>query len=252
MGGSTRYLFICGCPRSGTTAMWSLLTAAPDIVLGLERYGTRMFASTGGLSPDLFQAERFFDVRPGDTFYNDLDAFHPYYRAARTRFADAAAVGDKLPKLYMRFQALATAFPQSTVVFMLRNIYDVASSYKKRAADPEDATWRRGQGVSAAIDDWTHSIAAFQAFAPTLDVVPVVYEELFVEGRGIDALCRHVGLTVTDAVTHQYRNLLARSTQLERDRDRSLTVREVNEICMRAPFGGFRKIVEHARQRSSL
>jgi len=247
-----RHLFVCGCPRSGTTATWNLLTASSEVVLGLERYGTRMFSTTAGLTPELFTYERFFDLRPQDTFYDDLDAFHAYYATARERFEDAAVIGDKLPKLYVRFERLGRAFPDAKVVFMFRNIFDVAASYKRRAADAADAQWRRSQGVSAAITDWTQSIAAFQAFESRLDMLPVVYEELFIEGRGLDRVCDFVGVTAPDPIVAHFRNLLARSSQLERARPRNLTALELQEICMRAPFGGYRKIVSASLQPAGL
>jgi hypothetical protein len=252
MDGDKRYLFVCGCPRSGTTALWNLLTAAPDVVLGLERYGTRVSSAADWLAPELFQHERFFEWRAGDTFYDDLEAFHPYYRTARTQWHEAAIVGDKLPKLYARFQQLAEVFPSAKVVFLIRNIFDVAASYKKRAEDVTDATWRRNQGVRAAIVDWTQSIAAYQAASPRLDILPIAYEQLLVEGRGLQALCDWAGLAGRESVVARHRHLLARSHALDRDRHRSLTALETHDICMRAPFGGFRNIVERALERAAV
>ncbi len=39
MNSNHKILFVCGAPRSGTTAMHALLTEDPRIVMGMERYG---------------------------------------------------------------------------------------------------------------------------------------------------------------------------------------------------------------------
>ena len=38
-----KFLFVCGCPRSGTSYFHSLLAPHPAIALGLERFNLRMF-----------------------------------------------------------------------------------------------------------------------------------------------------------------------------------------------------------------
>src|SRR3954447_8348170 len=106
--GERRYLFVIGCPRSGTTALWQLLVKHPNIVLGVERYGTRFFGPDF-LDPTLFEFERFFRIEPGDTFYPDLSVTSDY-ESMRRRFGRAKYVGDKIPYLYRFLPQLEAAF----------------------------------------------------------------------------------------------------------------------------------------------
>lgn len=41
-----KFLFVCGCPRSGTSYLHALLAQHPAIALGLERFNLRLFART--------------------------------------------------------------------------------------------------------------------------------------------------------------------------------------------------------------
>ena len=66
------FLFVCGFPRSGTTALWRLLNSDKRLALGVERFGTK-FSSREFLTPELFETERFFDAQSVDTFYSDLE-----------------------------------------------------------------------------------------------------------------------------------------------------------------------------------
>jgi hypothetical protein len=243
-------LFVCGCPRSGTTAMWRLLTASPEIVMGVERYGVRIFTKEC-LTADLFEYDRFFSLTGGDTFYNDLESFSDYYIKARASYRGAPVVGDKIPKLYMRFHDIARAFPGAKIIFIFRNVFDVAASYKRRAEDKNDTTWRRDQGVAEAIKDWRSSLAAFRHRPAELDVLPVCYEDIFMEGIGLQELMDFVGVENGLQVQERFKNLRARSDQLETQRDRRLTGSELMQICADAPFGAYREVLEAARTESA-
>ena len=248
MTSTKRFLFVCGCPRSGTGALWNLLTGSPQIVLGLERYSSRSLSRWRWLSPALFEYDRFFTMRRGDTFYDDLDTFHPYHRTARTRWHDATFVGDKLPRLYQRFRDLGRVFPRVQVLCIFRDVVPVAASYKRRAEDQTDTTWGRTQGVHAAIADWTQAIVAFRSAGQHVDVLPVVFEDLLIEGHGLDRICDFLGLSERTAITTTHRGLLARSQQIAEQRRSSLTDDEREAIRRRAPIAEYHRIVEDARR----
>ncbi|NEP86465.1 MAG: sulfotransferase [Okeania sp. SIO2C2] len=66
-----KYLFVCGCARSGTTAITKLLNAHPLIAIGVERY--KHYAKQDlihKLSPALFKLSVFFDIREEQTNIN--------------------------------------------------------------------------------------------------------------------------------------------------------------------------------------
>ena len=91
------YLFVCGCPRSGTTALAKLFSISDDIVLGQERYGKRSHPDNFTLTPALFEKERFLDVQPGDTFYDSLDFFARYYENVPWKLDSCRYIGEKRP-----------------------------------------------------------------------------------------------------------------------------------------------------------
>lgn len=234
------FLFVCGCPRSGTTALWRLLVGDSRIRLGVERYGNRFYAREF-LTPDLFEKDRFFTPQQGDTFYSDLTGFNPYYTKAQEGFEDAAYVGDKIPKLYGYLDQLQSNFPGCKTIFIFRNIFDVAASYKARMLDEND-NWQLN--VSNAVADWNASLKAAQAYGGDLALVD--YEKLLMEQQGLDKLYAFLDLDITPEVRATFKNLLTRSGTLEAGRARALTALEVKEICETADFETYRQLVKDA------
>lgn len=239
-------LFVCGAPRSGTTAMWRLLVGDERIILGVERYGNLFFKHP--LKQELFQRERFLDNRPGDTFYSDLVGFNDYYRGLEGRFDQAAYVGDKIPLLYGHLKGLFQEMPQAKVVFMLRNVFDVAASYEARANNPHDDSWSRDKRTPSALQDWRRSLLVLKEYIDDGRVLPVVYEDFFFQGMaGLDGLYAFLGLEVTPRVRTEFQALLSRSGTLERGRKRDLPLQALMQIAMEAPFGLYRELVDKAR-----
>ena len=234
------FLFVCGCPRSGTTALWRLLVGDTRIRLGVERYGNRFF-SREFLTADLYEEERFFSAEAGDTFYSDLAGFSPYYAKARNGYSDAVYIGDKIPKLYEYFDRLKENFPDCKTIFIFRNIFDVAASYKARLLDENDG-WNLN--VSAAIADWNASLQSALSYKGDLAIV--TYERLLMEEHGLDKLYGFLGLDITPEVHATFKNLLVRSGTLEKGRARSLTALESKEICESADFESYRQILKSA------
>lgn len=244
-----KHLFIIGCPRSGTTALANLLAQHPDVVMGIERYGHRAFPGSFSLSPDLFEHDRFISFNDGDTFYSSFDFASRAYLNVPEKFATAKYVGDKIPTLYRTLDRLFDAFPGPLIVlFIFRNIFDVAASYKLRLLDPSD-DWKKG--VEDAVKDWTQALAAFKAHSRHPSVIPLVYEDLFTDPSPIEALLSALGLDVDASFEPVINGLLSRSASLESQRKRDLTSAEVQYICLNAPFGAYRTVVDQARERNS-
>jgi hypothetical protein len=218
--------------------------------MGVERYGGRAF-SPEFLTPALFEYERFYDLQQADTFYRDLSQFTPYYDRLRKTYPQARFVGDKIPKLYERLPELAARFPSAKVVFLLRNIFDVALSYRRRAEDDADEHWRREHGVTRAIEDWRKSLAAFVGRPDGLMFRVVCYEEFFVKGEGLDDLLEFIGIRDRAPIINHFVNIRARCRQLESQRDRNLSCDEIVEICREAPFDIYRHVLKLSEQSGS-
>jgi hypothetical protein len=148
---SRNYLFVCGAPRSGTTAIAQLLNRHPKIVVGIERYKNLKPADLG---EHLFAVERFFDFRPTDT---NVRARNVYSRLEK-KYRNTTWRGDKVPRYYTRYDTLFEKFEKSVVIFMLRDVHAVASSWNKRAEDPEDK-WPEGNNYVQAVKEWNASLS---------------------------------------------------------------------------------------------
>lgn len=237
---SQKRLFITGCPRSGTTVLASLLNDHERVVIGIERYGSLFFRTA--LTDDLFARERFFDVRPGDTFYGDLD-FAREYRTMPERFDRADYVGDKIPLLFDHLDRVAEASPGARILFCVRNIFDVAASYEKRAADPADTTWSRSQDHRAAVADWNRSFRQLAAFAGRLDIRVVDYDAFFLSIDPLAGLLDWLGLPMTPHLERSFAGNREWGRRLELARSRDLSQAAVTHICRTADFDAYRSAV---------
>lgn len=239
-----KFLFICGCARSGTTALWRLMVSHPKIVLGVERYVLLGNQKWRSLTPELFEKEKFFDLQPKETFYKSLSA-HAYYETARERFDDATWIGDKIPHLFQKYDEVEAAIPGAHYIFIVRNIIDVAGSYQKRA---ETGSWKSGRDYERAVHDWRQSIETtlrFTAKSGIRNNVHIIsYEELYLQPVDLRPLFAKLGLEVVPSVAAQYRKITEKSVELEKRRGDTLTSAKRHYIALNAPFDAFREILE--------
>ncbi len=242
-----RYLFVMGCPRSGTTALKTLLNGHQAIALGEERYGSR-YDHAEFLDPSLFEGDRFFRLMEGDTFYPDLEAATPEFGALKSRYGEAQYRGDKIPFLYRYLPRLLDTFQaRARVVVSIRNIFDVADSYNRRADNPADLTWESGR-ANSAVAHWNEAIEAALTHGVDPRILLVRYEELFQAGRGLKALFSFLDLELTSDVLAAHRRLLAESIALDYDRQPTLSYDEIDDIRKRADFPGYREVLERCRR----
>ena len=174
-----KYLFVCGPPRSGTSALVRCLNLHPEIVVGQERYKYRLFARQHPTFDyrGLFAKERFFCFDPDDS---NIDLTAPFYVDAAAKYDTAEYVGDKVPRLYRSIPFLLRTFSPCRVVYIAREPISVAASWQRRADDPKDS-WPPTIGYEQAIHEWNHAMAAICEFKErTTDEITVVrYAELF-------------------------------------------------------------------------
>jgi hypothetical protein len=175
-----KYLFICGVPRSGTTALSRLIGLHPQIVMGTERY-KYLYRGENTLSIDLFTKDRFFDIKEEETnLLLDNEGRKSYYENAFKKFDNAIYVGDKTPGIYNWYNKILEEFKQVKFIFILRDIHQVASSWNVRALNSENSKWKKEMDYKQAVIEWNLALGKTkEALGKGVDLVIVNYNNFF-------------------------------------------------------------------------
>jgi hypothetical protein len=240
-----KYLFITGCPRSGTSALWRIITSHPKIMLGMERFSGQMVNHE--LSPELYREERFYNIMHGDTSVGDSHLYLPAPEMRHSVYKQIVYIGDKLPYLYLFLDTLAEKFSGAKVVFINRNIFDLATSYNARAEDSNDLSWNRDMRSEKAIRHWTDALTKLQSIPSGVDLACVNYESIFYQNSNIKPIFDFLGLDFSSEVVQAHQEVINNSKNLENiRRERKLSSNEIFNICTSAPFELYRQIAKKA------
>lgn len=209
------YLFLCGVPRSGTTALAKLLNRHEQVAIGIERYkGILAQGDRASLGPELFTPERFFDFRPADTNIRARST----YKALARKYSRCSVVGDKVPFLYTCANRVHRAFPEARIVFITREPIAVAASWQRRADNPSDR-WPAKNGYKAAIAAWNEAnrIAIELRAAYPDQFLIVRYDAVFgSDPAPIENVLRWAGLEQSEAFRSSFGEFIARSRPVGR------------------------------------
>lgn len=233
-----RFLFIVGCPRSGTSALTYALNAHPDVVLGLERFNSRIARRV--LQPQDFDRPRFFDVQPDDTWYRSLDQFKDYYENVAAKYDSGLYRGDKFPRGYEHYEYLSQTFADSYFIFILRNIFDVAESFEARRV--HGGNWPANGGPVAAVQRWNASIGYTLRWRERTRILIVAYEDLFIRDGSATPIAAFLGIDPNPLDAALAR---ARTARPSRDGPRRprLSPEHAEHISRHANFIGFRQLL---------
>lgn len=185
-----KFLFVCGCPRSGTSFLHGLLAQHPAVALGLERFNLRLFARS--LMPADFERDRLLRVEAGDTWYDDLSQFPWQQRLLEAHYDAAAYVGDKVPRAYECFDHLVTHFPDVRFICLVRDVFDVAASYEGRRR--EKTHWAPDWDARKAVEHWNTSLRAALACGDVAPILPVIYEDLVASEAPLAGVAEFLGI----------------------------------------------------------
>ena len=174
-----KYIFICGCPRSGTTALVRLLNAHQSVAIGMERY--KYYANKNEISKinqNAFTPKMFFDLKDEQTNIK----WHEFYADLADKYRSKPEYnGDKYPHYYRFYNEINENLGNVKWIFILRNIDSVAKSYNARAANPKDG-WPKEADYKKAVVHWNESLIKtwkYQKHKPDSQLFVCEYERLF-------------------------------------------------------------------------
>jgi hypothetical protein len=221
-GSSTRsdltYVFVTGCARSGTSAMVDLVNSDHRVVLGMERFKYLR----GRLRRHHFDPQYFLNPTPDETNLTGRR-----YEALRRKWSEGTprVVGDKL-RIRNNVEVVIDLIGELgdvRLLYMLRELPGVASSYNKRATKETDVNWREGTDYRKAVDHWNGSLRALRELhdAGYGDRVLVVsYEHLFSGETGqAGRIAGFMGLERSEEIQRGLRRSLRRHPELKRGED---------------------------------
>lgn len=166
MNPNSEILFICGCARSGTTALTRLLNSHEDIFIATECFKSEFTKPEAKFTNDIFNKEKFL-------------AQCQRQKSGKNNFK---YIGDKFPGYYRDFDQLVETFPNSKIIFILRNIFDVAQSYKVRKMH-EKNPWTKG--AKRAVKEWNESIEnALHFIDGNSKYLGLIYEQILYRDKG--------------------------------------------------------------------
>lgn len=237
---SKRYLFVCGCPRSGTTVLSHLLGSHSKVAIGIERF--KLHYQKDEVSKELFSNDRFFDFRNLDTDLPSANLENPYYRNLQKKFSACEVLGDKSPRLFRKYPLLDEQFgDQLRVIFIVRDIFEVAASFNKRSEDANDP-WPDFKNYQKAVNFWNQSLLdTRKAVKNSISVLPVSYQLLFNEQHGKagetrERILEFLNLEIDEQFEKKHLDQINTYTQRISKKENNLSAEHVNYIKDNARF----------------
>lgn len=239
-----RYLFICGCVRSGTTITTELLRRHSKIAIGRERYNSLFKSDQYNFIPSLFNKQRFCkELAFGDTHHNKLDE---YYNNLFLRLDQYKYFGDKIPSLFKEYDYLMNTFFQPKIIFLLRNVIDVSQSWERRRIESisNNGKWPHDNGFSSAIKEWNMSLrntlVALSKYPNNIFVLP--YEKLFSDKHLLKEIFGFLDLEITKEVEVFWNKNTIIKKEFDQKRLINMPTEVKNLICLQADFDSYRSL----------
>lgn len=216
-------LFIAGCARSGTTALTRLLNSHPDIFVGTELFRTEFSSQSDLFNKDLFH---------GDRYQGKLAEMKESTSTLRY-------IGDKFPAYYRNYDFLFSRFDKAKIIFIVRNIFDVAQSYKARKIHPTNP-WKKG--VRRAVKEWNESLeSTLIQLKKGRNIEVVCYENILFKPD--HQLLNDLGLRADKSFDKSYKKIANNAKKLDAKRVNILDHNEKLTIMENARFDLYKELL---------
>lgn len=211
------HVAVMGTSRSGTTALVQLLNGSPHLAIGMERYKFRLAKRPQADEVRaLFEPERFLDFQEEDTniIPGPDQRFAALYEDIERKLAAGSVrwIGDKMSPSRVYLQTLEAAFPDLHIIFIMRDVLNVAASYVRRALNPADKNWPSDRRHNVALKDWLQGLNLALAIAERSPerLHVVTYESLYGGDRAtLEGMAAFLGVPIDDAFEERYEEILA-------------------------------------------
>lgn len=209
------YLFLSGCPRSGTTEIINVLNRHPAVAIGMERFKYVIRDRLQEYQQHLFEPDNLVRAAEEDTnILPRSPAMRNHYALLKSKFevGGVVFVGDKLPFLFRHWETIEERFDSPLWIIMHRSPYAIAASYRRRARNPEDKAWTEDRDHRLGVQHWVESYRWMESMRGEIpDRVFVCEYERFYSGD-VDALAQvfgFLGLSVVPEVESYFRDTTA-------------------------------------------
>jgi Sulfotransferase family len=227
VGGVNPFVFIVGCPRSGTTLLQRMVDAHPDVAIVHETHWIpRWFEKRKGLTPEGFVTHELVEKLVADRRFSNLgvgpedvaalldsEAAMPYASFVSALFDLHARgrgkrlAGDKTPAYVRSLPTLHALWPTARFVHLIRDGRDVALSVtswsKADSAAGRFSTYAEDPVATTAVWwEWNVRLGREDgAELPEGSYRELRYESLVVDPAGqCSALCDFLDLPYDDAM----------------------------------------------------
>jgi hypothetical protein len=221
------YVFIVGCPRSGTTLLRRIVDAHPQIAITAETHWiTKVLDGDDAVDPERPVGPELLTRLAGDKRFARMDVDHAalerllarpepvsYAEFVSTVFdlygraQGKALVGDKVPGYVRDIAILHDLFPYARFVHLIRDGRDVCSSAlnweRRRPSFAKYSTWEEDR-VSTLALWWERRVRAGREAGPPLG--PDLYHEMRYEAlvsepeEACRALCDFLDLPFSERI----------------------------------------------------
>ena len=197
----SKYLFVGGCARSGTSILTTIIGSHHRIVLGMERFNNLMKPRKFQLSQEHFEKTRFLTIHENDTGYTDFNKFR-CHRSISEKWDSAALFGTKYTLSDQVFWKLKQVFGNFHYLYIYRNIYDVAESWNRKVA--RGKKWPAKNNFLMAVERWNESLGnTLTELRSGADIICISYEELLYSKKSIQPIFDRLGLPIDENVLRE-------------------------------------------------